>query len=464
MPSTLSNHHHVPSVNADYYSRLYRRHAQGAIVRSGASLFMWITAWVALLLGAIQSIHFTGVTISIIYLILMNPPTLWVLKKISDRHHIQFFSLLINGLEVLGYTAIIYFLGGIEAAYLTPIYASLIIYVGVVSRKNLTFIVASFCTGCFTLTVLLEYFGFLPSFATYNRSQLPFANQITHLIAVDAMLFVVAFVSLHTARILRQNKKLRERNKVLEQVNKVKSEFLANMSHELRTPLNHIIGFTELVVDKTFGDLTQQQEEYLTDVHRSSKHLLSLINDILDLSRVEAGKIELEKSLVNIKDILENSLIMIKEKALNHGIKITTHLDGIPESIHADERRLKQILYNLLSNAVKFTQENGRILLAAKPICNRDKQNKDLSISETNYLQISVEDSGIGLKRKDLEKIFDRFEQVESSYSRRFQGSGLGLSLAKSLVELHGGNIWAESEGEGRGAVFSFTLPLGNSV
>jgi signal transduction histidine kinase len=146
-----------------------------------------------------------------------------------------------------------------------------------------------------------------------------------------------------------------------EHASRAKSDFLANMSHELRTPLNHIIGFTELVLDKAFGELNANQEEYLTDVHTSSKHLLSLINDILDLSKVEAGKLELKTSQAKIREILENSLVMIKEKALKHGIKIKTDLDGIPESLNADVRKLKQILYNLLSNAVKFAPDDGSI-------------------------------------------------------------------------------------------------------
>ncbi len=268
-------------------------------------------------------------------MILINPPTLWVLKKLTNRRHIELFSILINCLEILGYTAIIYLLGGMKAAYLTPIYAALIIYIGVVAPRKLTFIITSFCVSCFSLVVLLEYFGILPSFATFNRSPLPFANQITQLFAISAILFVVAFISSYTAQLLSQNKqKLREQNIALDQANQAKSEFLANMSHELRTPLNHIIGFTELVLDRAFGDLNKIQDEYLNDVHNSSKHLLSLINDILDLSKVEAGKLEFKPSLVKIKDILENSLVMIKEKALKHGIKLKTELRWHPGINH----------------------------------------------------------------------------------------------------------------------------------
>jgi len=165
-----------------------------------------------------------------------------------------------------------------------------------------------------------------------------------------------------TAKALKQTKE------TAEDANRAKSEFLANMSHELRTPLNHIIGFTELVVDKNFGDLNEVQVEYLTDALDGSKHLLSLINDILDLSKVEAGKLELEPTDVEMKMLLENSLIMIKEKAMKHNIKLSTHIDGIPDTITADERKFKQILYNLLSNAVKFTPDGGEVDLEARMV------------------------------------------------------------------------------------------------
>ena len=267
---------------------------------------------------------------------------------------------------------------------------------------------------------------------------------------------------------------LKEARDVAEAANRAKSDFLANMSHELRTPLNHIIGFTELVVDKNFGELSEIQEEYLNDSLQSSRHLLSLINDILDLSKVEAGKLELEPAAVDVRSALENSLTMVKEKAMKHGIKMTTSVNGIPEIIQADERKLKQILYNLVSNAVKFTLDGGQVMLSAdlvgsdglttskKGPIEWDKKNsmplQDISSAEQS-LHISVKDSGIGLKHEDLERIFAPFEQVEASKSRKYQGTGLGLSLTRRLVELHGGMIWAESEGEGKGSVFHFTIP-----
>jgi signal transduction histidine kinase len=277
-----------------------------------------------------------------------------------------------------------------------------------------------------------------------------------------------------TAEILEANESLRQEieerkqaqeatkkaKRAAEIANRTKSEFLANMSHELRTPLNHIIGFTELVLDKNFGELNEIQEEYLNDVHSSSGHLLSLINDILDLSKVEAGKLEYKPTEVHIRKILTNSLIMIKEKAIKNDIKISNELDGIPNSIQADERKLKQILYNLLSNAVKFTPNGGSIDLVAKRGPDSDIRVRNDKISLNKYIQISVRDSGIGLRKEDIAKIFQPFEQVENSSSRRFQGTGLGLSLTKRLVKLHGGDIWAKSEGEGKGATFHITIPI----
>nr|MDJ0668811.1 ATP-binding protein [Desulfobacterales bacterium] len=229
------------------------------------------------------------------------------------------------------------------------------------------------------------------------------------------------------------------------------SEFLANMSHELRTPLNHIIGFTELVVDQHFGSLNENQSEYLGDVLKSSHHLLELINDILDLSKVEAGRMEIQRERLALAPLLENSLTMVKEKSIKHGIRLGLVLEGAPEIISADRRKFKQILFNLLSNAVKFTPDGGRIRLAAREGAGNNGNGPQL--------EISVSDSGIGIHPDNLERIFNSFEQVDSSTSRHYEGTGLGLALSRRLVALHGGRIWAASEGEGRGSRFSFRLP-----
>jgi signal transduction histidine kinase len=214
------------------------------------------------------------------------------------------------------------------------------------------------------------------------------------------------------------------------------------------------------VVDENFGELNEIQKKYLNNVLQSSSHLLSLINDILDLSKIEAGKSELDVSQIDIRSLLENSLVMIKEKALKHGIRLSTDFGGIPEAVIVDERKLKQVVYNLLSNALKFTPDGGRIALYAR-VAESEDANGPGQVSQ--HLQVSVSDSGIGLDKEDLERIFNPFEQADTSKSRKYQGTGLGLSLTKSLIELHHGKIWVESDGHGTGSKFTFTLPIHNS-
>lgn len=263
-----------------------------------------------------------------------------------------------------------------------------------------------------------------------------------------------------------------------ELANRAKTEFLANMSHELRTPMNHIIGFTELVLDRHFGELNTQQREFLEDVAVSSKHLLSLINDILDLAKVEAGKLELELSEVDLSGLLQESMIMIKEKALKHGIRLETDLNGIPDKICLDERKMKQILYNLLSNAAKFTPDGGEVRVRAEAVrrvvrCGqRWSDTKEMRFVEgdpdgevdagnvSDCILISVTDNGIGIAKEHQERIFNAFEQVRDSQTSRKLGTGLGLSLTRKLVELHGGKIWVESDGAGKGSSFKFVLPV----
>ncbi|MBW1801480.1 MAG: hypothetical protein JRJ85_12225 [Deltaproteobacteria bacterium] len=343
-----------------------------------------------------------------------------------------------------------------------PVYAAVITYVGVVAPHRMPFIIAGFCGFSFSLLVTWEYFGVLSRRPLIYHSPLPPEKQLMILIIILGLLFVVAFIASYTACLLKKNRdRLRNKNVELEKAvtkakesDRIKSEFLANMSHELRTPLNHIIGFTELVVDGNFGDLTDIQSEYLKDVLQSSRHLLSLINDVLDLSKIEAGKIEYKPVDVHIKSLLGNSLVLIKEKALKHGITLSMDMDGIPETIRADERRLKQIMYNLLSNAAKFTPDGGEVRVSARLI-SAIQEGK-----EARHLEVIVSDTGIGIRRQDLDRIFDTFEQVEGSTSRKYHGTGLGLSLTRSLVEMHGGRIWAESEGEGKGSTFRFFIPV----
>jgi len=230
--------------------------------------------------------------------------------------------------------------------------------------------------------------------------------------------------------------------------NQSKSAFLASMSHELRTPLTAILGFSEVLQEEYFGKVNSKQKEYLNDIYESGHHLLSLINDILDLAKIEVGMMELEHGPVVVKELLENSLVMIKEKAGSHSIKL--EIDLAPEIegliIQADARKLKQIIFNLLSNAAKFTPDRGHIQLGAK--------------CENGKLAVAVTDTGIGISMEKQEKIFEEFYQIEASLKDKTPGTGLGLPLSRKIVEMHGGEIWCESEGEGKGSRFVFTLPL----
>jgi signal transduction histidine kinase len=271
-------------------------------------------------------------------------------------------------------------------------------------------------------------------------------------------------------RLEEEKQNLAIAKRAAEAANQAKSDFLANMSHELRTPLNHIIGFTELIADKQVGDVNEVQEEYLGDVLKSSRHLLSLINDILDLSKVEAGELELDLAELNLRPILENSLTLVKEKALKKGLQLSTEIDGIPEVIQADERKLKQILYNLLSNAVKFTPEGGKVKIFAQSLSFRQNhwEMRDVAApeipfvpsAEGEWVAVEIQDTGVGLTETDLKRVFTAFEQADNSACRRFQGTGLGLSLTKRLVELHGGKVWGASEGAGNGSKFTFVIPV----
>ncbi len=282
-------------------------------------------------------------------------------------------------------------------------------------------------------------------------------------------------VALHNAIIfedlVKKSAELAHSNLELQRASRMKSDFLANMSHELRTPLNAIIGFSEILLDQHLGTLNDVQKEYLGDVLESGRHLLALISDILDLSKIEAGKAELVTENVLIKDILESGLTMIRYKAMKHNIELHLDIDeSVPEIIRADQQKFKQIVYNLVSNAVKFTPDMGKIELSARmtnqewieknvPEAFQDERLFENGGTINKFLVVSVRDTGIGIEEKHLHKIFDAFEQVDSSRSKKYKGTGLGLALCKNLVRLHGGLIWVKSS-LGRGSVFSFAIPV----
>jgi len=251
-----------------------------------------------------------------------------------------------------------------------------------------------------------------------------------------------AVIAIQNARLFRE---IQDKSAQLEVANKHKSEFLANMSHELRTPLNAIIGFSEVLLERLFGEINEKQDDYLKDIHASGKHLLGLINDILDLSKVEAGRMELEPSTFAVSEAVTNAMTLIRERALRHGIALGQQIDPKLGEIVADERKFKQILLNLLSNAVKFTPDGGRIEV--------------LATREDSNAIIAVHDTGIGIAPQDQAAVFEEFRQVGTDYTKKQEGTGLGLALTKKFVELHGGRIWLDSE-PGKGSKFTFSIPL----
>ena len=251
-----------------------------------------------------------------------------------------------------------------------------------------------------------------------------------------------------TVELEQKSRELADSNASLAEMSQHKSQFLANMSHELRTPLNAVIGFSQVLQKQFFGKLNEKQAEYMNDILESGKHLLSLINDILDLAKIEAGKMELKLTKVIIKDLLRSSLVMIKEKALVHSISldVDTQRDLDHLKIMVDERKIKQVMFNLLSNATKFTPDGGTINVKGT------KEGKELVIS--------VSDTGIGLTSTEQERIFEEFYQTNSTIKNKTPGTGLGLPVTKSIIEMHRGKIWVESEGLGKGSRFTFTLPI----
>ncbi|MDQ0654260.1 sensor histidine kinase [Pseudomonas cedrina] len=262
---------------------------------------------------------------------------------------------------------------------------------------------------------------------------------------------------------------LEEKNLELEHASHMKSEFLATMSHELRTPLNAVIGFSEALKDGLVGEMSETQREYIGDIFTSGQHLLSLINDILDLSKVEAGMMELELESVELAGLLANSLLIVREKAALQRIQLKLHCPEDLGHLELDLRKTKQIIYNLLANAVKFSEHGSSVTLTVRQVAREQVgqipgdwpvYNFALPASvHQQFLELSVSDTGIGIAEDDMGKLFKAFSQIDSSLARKFEGTGLGLAMVKQLTDLHGGSVAVASR-EGCGARFVAWLPL----
>jgi signal transduction histidine kinase len=249
-------------------------------------------------------------------------------------------------------------------------------------------------------------------------------------------------VAIHNARVFRE---LEHKTRELEVASQHKTEFLASMSHELRTPLNAVIGFSDVLLDRMFGELNERQDEYVRDIRDSGRHLLELINEILDLSKVEAGQMDLDLEPVSLADMIERGVAMVRERAARHRISLASDIEPSLGIAQADERKLKQVVLNLLSNAVKFTPDGGSVTVQARRV--------------GNDAQVSVRDTGIGIAEDEKDRIFEAFQRGGREARTSTEGTGLGLTLSKRIVELHGGRLWMESE-LGVGSTFSFAIPL----
>ncbi len=289
--------------------------------------------------------------------------------------------------------------------------------------------------------------------------QLPENKNPDGILVVSDGIYAGAIFNAELLMVYEQNRvELMEAKKAAEVASKAKSDFLSSMSHELRTPLNAIVGFAEVLQEQYFGPLNEKQMSYIKDIAESGSHLASLINDILDLSKVEAGKMTLELSSFYLRDLLENSTVMIKEKCHKHAIALETSIpkDLEETELMADERKLKQIMYNLLSNASKFTPEGGTISISA--LWHQSDAGESVKFGPS--VEIAVKDTGIGISKENQRKVFDDFYQVQGGLIAKTPGTGLGLSLTRRFVELHGGSLWVESDGEGKGSTFKFIIPV----
>ena len=442
--------------------RVFRTQKRGALLRSVFSAFFLLFAFIASLVGAISNLEFLGISSAVVFLIILGAAALPVYRRIYDRRLYEFFTILFSAGEIFGYTVIIYFSGGVYAGYLSLLYVFLIVYAGVAAPKRYPFIFAGISCVLYDAMVLLQYRDILPNLSYYSADW-PVSGPAVRVFLLNFMLLVIAFISSNTSNILKKGReKLREQNDKLnrmvdqlrlakeaaDEASHTKSRFLANMSHEIRTPMTGLLGMIELLL-KT--ELSAKQRSYAEASFRSGRSLLAIINGVLDLSKIEEGKLILSNVPFPIRDVMEDAVELFAETAPSKGIDLSAYVSpAVPLNLIGDPQRIKQILTNLIGNAIKFTAQgevSARVRVLGVP-------------GSEATLRFEVKDTGIGIPSEYQSSIFDTFVQADETTTRKYGGTGLGLAIVQRLVKLMGGRVGLESNA-GQGSLFWFELTLG---
>jgi len=474
---------HAECMSPEKLKKLYKRHARGAFVRSIASLGMWTFAWVGYGIGFLKSYHFIGISISVVYLILINFPTLLALKYITGKPAYKIFSLFINQLEIIGYTAVIYFCGGIEAAHLTLLYAALIVYVGVAAQRKYSFIVAGQCVSTYSLMVVLTLTGILPRITVIPDQKISLSIQIFILAVIIGLLFVVAFISATTANLLRKN-----RNKLYEQnlkfgiaIKKLRREFedrkrseiekqelqkklqraqkmeaigtlAGGVAHDINNVLSGIVSYPDLLLLQ-IPENDPMRDPLLT-IKKSGEKVAAIVQDLLTLARRGVAA----SDLVNFNDIIisyQESPEYEKTLLYHPHVNVEIGLEENLFNIFGSTIHLSKTIMNLVSNAAEAMPEGGTIHIRTE---NRhyDKPTKHFDhVAEGDYVVVTVSDTGIGISEEDLEKIFEPF-YTKKKMGR--SGTGLGMAVVWGTVKDCKGFIDVQST-EGKGTTFTLYFP-----